>query len=123
MVQRIYLKTTIIIYGKITINKMKTVVVDAESIIAQANKNDSNYSKATKVSRDLMKSDVEMLYPVTAISEAITVLQSKLNSLPTAIGTASVFADQNYKIIEINHELYNNAVEKYFSHVTNKNDT
>jgi len=104
-------------------SKQKTVVVDADAIVAQANIKDINHLKATKISENLNSQGVKVLYPVTAIAEATTVIQAKMNSLATAIGTAQVFTNPDYKVISIDQEIYSYAINSHFSNVSNKRDT
>ena len=103
--------------------KVKTVVVDADAIIAQVNTKDENHERAKKIAESLDSSGVKVLYPVTAVTEAVTVMQSKMNSLGTAIDVAEVFARPGYEVVEISQEIYNYAVDKFFSKVSNKRDT
>lgn len=103
-------------------NKLPIVIVDADAIVAQVYPNDSNHKLATTVSGTLNKLNAQAIYPVTAVLEATTVLQSRLNSGATAYGTATVFADPNIQVAEINQETLRNAM-KYFSPKTGKKNT
>ena len=98
------------------------VIVDADAIVAQAYPDDSNHKLATTVSGTLNDLNAQVIYPVTAILEATTVLQARLNSGATAYGTAVIFTDPNIQIAEINQETLRNAL-KYFSPTTSKKNT
>ncbi|MDO8570540.1 MAG: type II toxin-antitoxin system VapC family toxin [Candidatus Daviesbacteria bacterium] len=98
------------------------VVVDADAIIAQAYPDDSNHKLAVTISENLNKFGAQVIYPATAILEATTVLQGKLNSGATAYGTAVVFTDPNIQVAEVNQETLRNAI-KYFSPTTSKKNT
>lgn len=52
-----------------------TVVVDADAIVAHAHATDSNHSRALTIARRLGEKEIRLVYPVTAIIEAVTVLQ------------------------------------------------
>src|SRR3990170_9111468 len=98
------------------------VIVDADAIVAQAYPNDSNHGRAVSISDKLNNLGAQVIYPVTAILEATTVLQGRLNSGATAYGTAVIFTDPNIQIAEINQETLRNAL-KYFSPTTSKKNT
>lgn len=104
-------------------NKPPLIVIDADAIVAQAYPNDTNYEKANKISRFLSGINANILYPVTAITEAVTVLQRKLNSSVTAFGTAVAFTDPNLQIVDINNDIYRSAVNNYFHPATSKKNT
>lgn len=105
------------------VRKPPLVVVDADAIIAQANTADSNHKKALEVTKKLDRLNAEVIYPVTAVVEAVTVLQRKLNSGATAYGTAVAFVDPQAEVVEINQEVYSQAVNNYFSPRLSKKDT
>ena len=98
------------------------VVVDADAIVAQSYPNDSNHKLAVKVSAVLINLNVQVIYPASAILEATTVLQGRLNSGATAYSTATAFSDSNTHIAEINQTTLTNAL-KYFSPSTSKKNT
>jgi len=57
----------------------KIVIGDADSLIALAFKDDSNHERAKKISEQLLSRAYEIVYPNTAIMEAITTLRRALN--------------------------------------------
>lgn len=59
--------------------KSKIAVGDADSLIALAYKDDANHIRAKKTSEWLLSADYEIIYPNTAILEAITTLKRALN--------------------------------------------
>ena len=103
-------------------NNPTVVIVDADAIVAQAYPDDSNHKSATTISGMLNSINAQVIYPATAILEAVTVLQGKLNSGATAYGIASVFMDTNIQVAEVNQETLKNAM-KYFSSTTSKKNT
>ena len=98
------------------------VIVDADAIVAQAYPNDSNHRRAVSISDKLNNLGAQVIYPATAVLEATTVLQGRLNSGATAYGTASVFADPNVNVAEVNQTTLTNAIN-YFSPTTGKKNT
>ena len=57
----------------------KLVVGDADVLVALADQKDSNYNKAQKISRWLRAGAYEVVFPNTAILEAITALKRAKN--------------------------------------------
>lgn len=98
------------------------VVVDADAIVAQSFPDDSNHELAVKVSAVLNNLNAQVIYPASAILEATTVLQGRLNSGATAYSTATAFTDSNTQIAEINQTTLTNAL-KYFSPNSSKKNT
>ena len=103
-------------------NKPPVVVVDADAIVAQAYPNDSNHERAVEISNRLNNLGAQVIYPASAILEATTVLQARLNSGATAYGTAVVFSDPNVQIAEVNQKTLTNALGN-FSPTTSKKNT
>jgi predicted nucleic acid-binding protein len=58
---------------------MKTIIVDADGLIALFSKNDAHAEKAIALLQKLVQEEAKILYPATAIAEATTTLQRKLN--------------------------------------------
>lgn len=59
---------------------MNSIVIgDADSLIALAHKDDSNHTKARRLSEWLLSKGYQIIYPNTAILEAITSLRQALN--------------------------------------------
>lgn len=59
--------------------KNKIAVGDADSLIALAHKEDTNHDKFKKISEWLLSEGYEVVYPNTAILEAMTSLRRALN--------------------------------------------
>lgn len=104
-------------------NKTTTVVVDADAIVAQANPRDVNHEEANKISTELIRSNSQVIYPATAIVEAVMVIQRVLNSGATAYGTAVLFTNPNMQVVSVDQDVYSNAVNNYFSPTTSKKNT
>lgn len=102
--------------------KNKLVVGDADAIIAQANSEDSNHSEAVRITQGFISSQVRVIYPATAVIEAVTHIQRALNSGATAFGTAQLMIDPAIEVVEVNKQTLTNAV-KYFSPTTSKKNT
>ncbi|MBI2028921.1 type II toxin-antitoxin system VapC family toxin [Candidatus Gottesmanbacteria bacterium] len=98
------------------------VIADADAIVAQVSPNDSLHLKAVKTAENLVKTNAQLLYPVTAVIEATTHIQRVLNSGATAYGTAAAFTDSNVSVIEVNQETLKHAMQ-FFSPTTSKKNT
>lgn len=103
--------------------KSLLVVVDADAIVALAHPLDANHKKSGEISRKLVKLKAQVIYPVTAITEAVTVIQRVLGSKETAYQIALSFAQPEVNLVEIDHQIYSNAVDKYFVPDTSKKNT
>lgn len=102
--------------------KSSLVVGDADAIIAQANSEDSNHNEAMRIAQKFIASQVRVIYPVTAVIEAVTHIQRALNSGVTAFGTAQLMIDPAIEIVEVNKQTLTNAIN-YFSPATSKKNT
>lgn len=98
------------------------VVVDADAIVAQAYPDDSNHKVAVTISKTLNTLNAQVIYPASAILEATTILQGKLNSGATAYGTAVAFTEPNIQIAEVTQTTLRGAI-KHFSPTTSKKNT
>lgn len=102
--------------------KSNLVVGDADAIIAQANSKDSNHNKAVRIAQEFIASQVRVIYPVTAVIEAVTHIQRALNSGITAFGTAQLMVDPAIEVVEVNKQTLTQAIN-YFSPTTSKKNT
>lgn len=102
--------------------KSNLVVGDADAIIALANSEDSNHKEAVRITQEFITSQVRVIYPVTAVIEAVTHIQRALNSGITAFGTAQLMVDPAIEVVEVNKQTLTNAIN-YFSPTTSKKNT
>lgn len=103
-------------------NKPPIVIVNADAIVAQAYPDDSNHQKAVSISDKLNNLGAQVIYPATAVLEAVTVLQGRLNSGATAYGTAAVFTDPKVEVAEVSQTTLMGAMD-HFSPTTSKKNT
>lgn len=100
------------------------IIADADAIVAQANPTDSNHIKASEIAQKLTKLGAAVVYPTTAVVEAVTVMQRVLKSPATAYGTAISFADQAPEVLaEITTDIYVKAVRDWFGSEVSKKHT
>lgn len=98
-----------------------TVIVDADAIVAQAYPDDSNHKSSVAISNNLNRLGARVIYPSSAILEASTVLQGKLNSGATAYGTALTLTGPNIQIAEVDQETLSKAVQLFSPNTSKKN--
>lgn len=104
-------------------NNPPVVIADADAIVAQVYPDDPNHQKATQTSKNLANLGAQVMYPVTAVVEAVTFIQRVLSSGATAYGTAIAFTNPTVEVIEVNHQIFSRAVQQYFSPSTSKKNT
>lgn len=71
---------------------MNIVVGDADSLIALAYKDDAHHKKARQISDRLLAGGYKIIYPNTAILEAITTLKRALN-----LSEKAIFVNKQYQ--------------------------
>lgn len=98
------------------------VVVDADAIIAQTNSKDSLHQRAEEISQKLIRQNVEIIYPVTAIAEATAHMQRVLGDTVSAFGTAQLMSSPSANVIEVNKQTLSQAMN-YFSSTASKKNT
>lgn len=99
------------------------VVVDADAIIAQAYTDDPSYEEALSIGYKLITLKAKLIYPTTAITEAVTMIQRKLNNYKLALAVALSFNDPRLELVKVDEKIVKNAANKYFSKVKSKNNT
>lgn len=97
-----------------------TVIVDADSIVAQALFNDSNHTRTKLLSNKLNEQGARFIFPSTAILESVTVLQK--TSGATAYGTGTTLLGDRVEVVEIDRSILLNALN-YFNPLGSKKNT
>jgi|SRR3989337_1699992 len=103
-------------------NRQPVIIVDADAIVAQTDPNDTHHQEAVRISQNLISTDAQVFYPVTAIAEANAHVQRVLNSTASAYGTAQLMTDPSAQVVEVNKQTLVDAL-KYFSPTTSKKNT
>lgn len=102
-------------------NRSMKVVVDADSLVARAFDGDVHHLKTLELSKWLKGSNSEIIYPNTAIIEAVTALQRKLNNTNLAKKTAEFFKKNPSLVIEVNNVILHNALDLFYGVKSKKN--
>lgn len=108
--------------GQKMVKKNMIVVVDADAIVAQASPEDNLHAKAASITQKLARLNTQVIYPASAICEAITHIQKVLNNGQIAYELALAFTDFNISIIDINRGTIKHAA-RFFSPKTSKKNT
>ena len=102
--------------------KMNNLVVgDADSLVALADEKDANHNKAKKVSEWLLTRGYEVVFPNTAILEAITALK-KAKNLPDKAHLINRQYQAGAFLIEfVNEEIQGRASVRFEKTISKKN--
>lgn len=84
---------------------MKTVVVDADVLIALVNKDDSLAEKTIEMLQKLYDKGVKLVYPATTIVEAVTAIQRKLSNPGLASELARMIRDSQLDILQVDQTI------------------
>lgn len=98
------------------------VVADADVIVAQAHPEDVHHLKAGMIAQRLMRAEASVLYPVTAVTEAVTHLQRALSNGEAAFKVAQLMSSPAALVVEVNQQTLTNAM-RYFSPKASKKNT
>lgn len=89
----------------------KNIIGDADSLIALVNKKDSNHKKAIGIVQKLAESEYTIIYPNTAILEAMTALKRKLSMDNKAQLIAKQFLDGDLNVLWVDEGISRDAVK------------
>lgn len=103
-------------------NKPLLIIADADSIVAQAYTGDSNHKQVLSLSQMLEESGAHILFPSTAISEAVTTLQRKFSNPHLAASTLNLLTEPGIDIENIDEEIIREA-KKLFDPSVSKHNT
>lgn len=99
----------------------KIVVGDADSLVALAYKDDSNHIRAQKIGKWLFSLGYEIVYPNTAVLEAITALKRSLNLTDEAHLINRQYLSGAFQIEYIDEKIQWKASQRFEKTVSKKN--
>ena len=102
-------------------NKPLVVVADADSIVAQAYADDINHELTLELGIKLHKQGAHILFPATAIAEAITTLQRKFSEPHLAASTLDLFTEPTIAIEDVDEEIIREAKKLFDPNRSKKN--
>lgn len=99
----------------------KIVVGDADSLIALVYQDDANHVRAQKTSEWLLSRGYEIIYPNTAILEAITALKRSLGLIAEAKLINKQYQAGAFAIEYVNRDIQQQASQRFGKAVSKKN--
>ena len=85
------------------------LIGDADGLIALLQEDDSNHGKAARIARRCVEQRAEVIFPLTAIVEAVTTLQRRLNNPPLAEKVRQQTIDGQLVIDEVDRDTLKQA--------------
>src|SRR5438445_13867958 len=90
-------------------NNRPVVIVDADAIISFVYVGDENHPRAKAIMQQLATHQSSLLFPTTAICEAVTVLRGKLNRPEDASRIVHKFQSGDFPIQAVDHQVLTDA--------------
>lgn len=98
------------------------VIADADCIVAQSFADDVHHKVTLALVKKLDKIGAHLLFPSTAIAEAVTTLQRKFSNPELAASTLELFTDPSIDIEDVNQKTIREA-RKLFNPKSSKHNT
>lgn len=89
------------------------IIIDTSALISLVSENDSNYKRATEISRELQKVSKIPIIPGEIFTEFINVLGKKAGHEKAVEKGKIIFESAEYKIIETSPEIRREAFKKF----------
>lgn len=103
-------------------NKLRPIIVmDADGIIAQTNLDDVHHLVAARISARLATLDAYIIYPSSAILEAVTHMQRVLNDSLDAFNTVKLLTDSGADVVDVGGETLKLAIDYFGTKQSKKN--
>lgn len=102
-------------------NDLKLIIGDADALIALYFKDDMNHLRAASLSAYLYKQSVEVIFPNTAIIEAITTLQRKLSNRELAIRLTNRYQAGELHVEYVDEQIMNLAADLFYLSASKQN--
>lgn len=99
----------------------KLVVGDADALVALADEKDQNFEKALKVSKWLLAKGYQIIFPNTAILEAITALKRAKNLPNKAHLLNKQYQAGAFMVEYIDEKIQRRASQRFESTISKKN--
>ncbi len=97
------------------------IIVDADALISFVYVNDANHTRAKAIMQHVVTTEAYILYPTTAICEAVTVLKRKLNAPQDAAAVVKKFQSGDLPIHAVDQEILELAGDLFDPHGSKKN--
>ena len=99
----------------------KIIIGDADSLIGLAYKDDSNHGKTQQITKWLLSKNYQIIYPNTAIIEAVTTLKRALNLADKSHLINTQYQQDAFQVEYINAEIMKRASQIFEKAVSKKN--
>ena len=99
------------------------LIVDADALVALADIKHGNHARSKELLACIAKYKVSCIYPITAIGEAVTVLQKKLTKPRSANFLINLVKNGKIQIENIDKELLLEAIERFDPFSKQRGDT
>lgn len=103
-------------------SKILIVVADADSIVAQAYADDTNHKPILRLGERLHEHGAHILFPSTAIAEAVTTLQRKFSNPQLAASMLDLLTEPGIAIENVDEDIIRDA-KKLFDPAKSKKNT
>ncbi len=102
-------------------NNEPVVIVDADAIISFVYVEDENHIRAKAIMQHLATSQSSLLFPTTAICEAVTVLRGKLNRPEDASRILQKFQSGDFPVQAVDEQMLTDAATLFNPQSSKKN--
>jgi predicted nucleic acid-binding protein len=99
------------------------LIVDADALIAMADCSHEFHNRSKEIAKNIAKYRVPCIYPLTAICEAVTVLQKKLLKPESAQFLLKLVKNGTFTTEDIHKELLLEALSTFNPHSLQRGDT
>lgn len=100
----------------------RLVIGDADVLVALVNEEDAHHSRAHTLSLKLHKEKAEVLFPVSAFSEAVTVCRRRLNKWAAAAELITLYSAGELHLLTVDESIVQLAVP-YWQTTSSKHNT
>lgn len=98
------------------------IIADADSIIAQAYLDDPHHNLSIDLAKKIKEKGATVIFPATAVAEAVTAIQRKFSNPDLADVTLKTFTDPTLIVENIDREIIEKA-SKFFNSKSSKHNT
>lgn len=97
------------------------IIVDADAIISFVYVADANHAKAKSIMQQLLSTQSNLLFPTTALCEAVTVLRGRLNRPDDAARIVQKFQSGDFPMQAVDQQLLADAASFFHPLASKKN--
>ncbi len=102
-------------------SKVRLVIADADALIALSSKVDANHEKAKDILQTLTTTQANVLFPITAICEAVAAIRRKFNNPEAARHVVEQVQSENFLVQTIEKNPFFHALTLFNPHGSKRN--